>query len=178
MIIKMESKDKLKEIDFKNRTCYYFDDIIKNGDIYFVDILLDEISDKTYENVLIYNISYKTSTGPKPLRIRFDKIDGFIRVLDGEIKHLVLFDYGLFDEISDRIKYLISEKSGITDSINHNFRKISIYSYNSLPFEKILTFHNVIILIKSVVYKNKNEYYYNIVLEKSLHKDKSDTLYF
>ena len=70
------------------------------------------------------------------------------------------------------------KKSGITDSINHNFRKIWICSYNSLPFEKILTFHNVIILIKSVVYKNKNEYYYNIVLEKSLHKDKSDTLYF
>ena len=25
----MESNDKLKEIDIKNRTCYYFDDIIK-----------------------------------------------------------------------------------------------------------------------------------------------------
>ena len=70
----------------------------------------------------------KTSTGPKASRIRFDKIDGFIRVLDGEIKHLVLFDYGLFHKICDKIKYLISEKSGITDSINHNFRKIRIYS--------------------------------------------------
>ena len=36
----------------------------------------------------------------------------------------------------------------------------------SLPIEKILTFHNVIILIKSVVIKNKNDYYYNIFLEK------------
>ena len=70
----------------------------------------------------------KTSTGPKASSIRFDKIDGFIRVLDGEIKHLVLFDYGLFHKICDKIKYLISEKSGITDSINHNFRKIRIYS--------------------------------------------------
>ena len=25
----MESKDELKEIDIKNRTCYYFDDIIR-----------------------------------------------------------------------------------------------------------------------------------------------------
>ena len=32
--------------------------------------------------------------------------------------------------------------------------------------EKILSFHNVIILMKSVVNKNKNEYYYNISLEK------------
>ena len=104
---------------------------------------------------------------------RFDKIDRFIRVLHGGIKHLVLFDYGLFDKICDRIKYLISEKSGITDSINHNFRKIRIYSYNCLPIEKILTFHNVIIQTKSAANKNKNEYYYNMFLEKGSHKDKS-----
>ena len=37
--------------------------------------------------------------------------------------------------------------------------------------EKILTFHNVIILIKSVVNNDKNNYYYNIFLEKGLYKD-------
>ena len=93
------------------------------------------------------------------MRIRFDKIDGFIRILDGEIKHLVLFDHELFDKICDRI-------TDITDSINHNFRKIRIYSYNSLPIEEILTFHNVIIHSKSVVNKNKNEYYYDVFLGK------------
>ena len=51
------------------------------------------------------------------------------------------------------IKYLISKKSGITDSINHKFRKTVIDLYNSLPIETILTFHNSIILIKSVVNK-------------------------
>ena len=49
----------------------------------------------------------------------------------------------------------MSKKCGIKDSINHSFAKIKIYSYHSLPIEKILTFQNVIILIKSVV--NKNE---------------------
>ena len=57
----------------------------------------------------------------------------------------------------------------ITDSINQNFARIRIDSYNSLPIEKILTFDNVIILIKSVVNKNKNNYYYNIFLEKGLY---------
>ena len=51
-------------------------------------------------------------------------------------------------------------------------------SYSSLPIEEILTFHNVIILIESVVNKNKNNYYYDIFLEKVLCKDKSDTEYF
>ena len=56
-------------------------------------------------------------------------------------------------------------KSGITDSINHNFGKIRIDSYNSLSFETILTFHNVIILIMPFVNKDKNNYYYNMFLE-------------
>ena len=47
---------------------------------------------------------YKVPTGPKPLHIRFDKIDGFIRSLDGKIKHLILFDYGLFIKIRENIK--------------------------------------------------------------------------
>ena len=38
----MESKDELKETDIKNRTCYYFDDIIKDIDIDFNNILLDK----------------------------------------------------------------------------------------------------------------------------------------
>ena len=89
------------------------------------------------------------------MRIRIDEIDGFIRVRGAEFRHLVLFDYGLFDKICDKIKHLISEKSGITDSISHSFGKIRIDSSNSLPIEKILPFHNVIILIKSVVNRIK-----------------------
>ena len=88
------------------------------------------------------------------MRIRLDEIEGFITVHDGKNKHLILFDYGLFNKICDKIKYLISKKSGITNSINHNFGKIGIDSNNSLPIKKVLTFHNVTILIKSVVDKN------------------------
>ena len=61
------------------------------------------------------------------MRIRSDKIDRFIRVLDGEIKHLILFDY---DNIGNKIKYLISEKGGIANSVNHNSGEIRIDSYN------------------------------------------------
>ena len=66
-------------------------------DINFSNILLDK---KLYENISVDDISHKTSTGPKPLCIRFDKIDGFIIILDGKIKHLILFDYGLFNKFA------------------------------------------------------------------------------
>ena len=42
------------------------------------------------------------------MRIKFDKIDEFIRVCGGEFRYLVLFEYGLFDKICDKIKYLIN----------------------------------------------------------------------
>ena len=48
--------------------------------------------------------------GPKPLHIRLDKKDRFIVTIDGKIKHLILFDYGLLTETCDKIKYLVSKK--------------------------------------------------------------------
>ena len=71
----MDSKDELKEI--KNCTCHDFDDIIRNFDIDFDSISLDEKSYKDKcENILVYNISYETFISVKPLRISFDKIGG------------------------------------------------------------------------------------------------------
>ena len=176
----MESKDELKEFDIKNCTCYYFSDIIRarNRDIYSTNILLDEnLYKENHKNILICDISYKTSAGSKSLRIRFDKVDGFIKIHD-KFRYLVLFDYGYYDKICDKIEYLVSEKSGVTDSINHNFGRIRIDSYDYLPIEKIYTFHNVIIQIKSVINKNRNEYCYNIFFKNGLYKDKSNTEYF
>ena len=53
----MQSNNKLKEINIKKHTCYYFDDIVKFKDVDLDDILIDE---KSYKNILVYNISYKT----------------------------------------------------------------------------------------------------------------------
>ena len=127
------------KVRIKNRTCYYFDDIIKLEDFNLDNILIDE---KSHENILIYDISYKTLIGPKPLRIRLSKIDGFIRIYD-ETRYLTL-------------QYIFS----------HYFAKIKVDSYDSLPIEKRLTLHNVLILIKSVLSKDKNHYNYKIFLEK------------
>ena len=62
----MESKDKLKQIDIKNRMSYYFDGIIRFWirDIDFSDILLDEKSyNKNNENILLCDISSKFFNG-------------------------------------------------------------------------------------------------------------------
>ena len=76
------------------------------------------------------------------------------------------------------IKFLLKEKSGVTFSINHNFAIIRTGSYNYLAIEKILTFDNVIIVIKSIFNKYKSVYSYNIFLENGWYKDKSTAGYF
>ena len=48
----MESNDNSEDIDIKNRTCYFFDGLIKIENLDFNDIL---INDKSYENDFIYN---------------------------------------------------------------------------------------------------------------------------
>ena len=53
--------------------------MIKIEGFNFGNILIDE---KLYENILVYNISYKTLIGAKPLCIRLDKLEGFNRAYD------------------------------------------------------------------------------------------------
>ena len=57
-------------------------------------------------------ISHKSLIDSKRLRIRFNKVDGYIRVYDGT-RHLVLFGKEKYDFISNSIRYFISAKSGI-----------------------------------------------------------------
>ena len=96
------------------------------------------------------------------------KLDEFIRVYEGT-RYLLLFDPEKYDAIYNRIRYLISQKSGITYVYSHNYAIIEVDSFHSFPLEKTLTLHNVIILNQSVFSKNQNNYYYNILLEKNIY---------
>ena len=63
----------------------------------FDDILLNE---KSYKSILIHNTFCKTFMGAKPLHIRFEKIDGFIKIYDGT-KYLILSGPERYDKIYD-----------------------------------------------------------------------------
>ena len=102
----MENNE-FKKVLNKDRTCYYFDDIIQLEDFDFNILIVKN----AHENILIYDVSY--TNRPKPLRIRFVKIEGFTRVYDGT-RYLTLFGSEKYDAIYNRIRYLISLKSGIT----------------------------------------------------------------
>ena len=68
---------------------------------------------ESYENNLIFDISYNTLIDAKPFRIMLDDVDGLIRYYDGT-KYLALFDLENDDSFYDRIRYLIRLESGMT----------------------------------------------------------------
>ena len=105
----MENNE-FKKVNIKNSTCCYFGDIIKLEDFDTDNISID-----------------KTLIGSKALGIRFDKIDWFIRIYDGT-RYLTLFNSEIYIAINDRIRYLVSLKSGITYIFPHYFPKVKVDS--------------------------------------------------
>ena len=95
---------------------------------------------------------------------RFNKIKRFIRIYHGT-RYLTQLGSEKYEAICNRIRCVISLKSGITYPTSH-FSKINVNSYKFLPIEKILSLHNAIIHIKSVLNKDKNYYCLKIFLEK------------
>ena len=67
---------------------------------------------------MIYDISYKTLIDSKLFLIRFDKIDGFIRICDGT-RDLTFFGSEKYEAIYNRISYFINQKSDTTYIFSH-----------------------------------------------------------
>ena len=91
--------------------------------------------------------------GAKPLLIRFNKIDRFVRDYDGN-KCLILFGREKYDAVYNRIRNSMGLKSSITYVFSCNFEIKIDWQY-----------HNII-HIKSVLNKYQNLYFYNIFVEK------------
>ena len=86
--------NKVKDIDLKNRTYYFFNDIINIKKIDLNNIKRDE---KSYKNILIYYVGYVTIKGSKyvktnsvnPLYLTFNRVNGYFEEIN-ENKYLKL----------------------------------------------------------------------------------------
>ena len=86
--------NKVKDIDIKKRTYYFFYDIINIKNFDLSNIKIDE---KSYQNILIYYIGYATIKDSKyikinsvnPLYLIFNKVNGYFEQINGN-KYLTL----------------------------------------------------------------------------------------
>ena len=95
-----------KQIDIKNRTYYFYNDIIDLKDF---DARLLKIDKKSYKNIGIYNIGYITikkiddyesSYNVNPLYLQINYVKGYIEEKNGN-------KYLIFDDSADENKELL-----------------------------------------------------------------------
>ena len=151
----------IKQINIKNQTYYFYNDII---DLKNFDGWLLKIDKKSFKGIGIYNIWYITikniddcknihSVNPQYLRIYhasgYVQTKGFRKYLvfdsTDENKEL-LKKCNIFNGIRDKIKEISSDKC----DYKKDYMKIKFNSGDSLSLNKPLKFHNMTITIRSV----------------------------
>ena len=171
----------IKQIDIKNRTYYFYNDIIDLKDF---DARLLKIDKKSYKNIGIYNIGYITIKkiddcesiySVNPLYLRVDHVNGYIEE-KGVNKYLV-FDSA--DENKELLKKYNDAFNGIKDKIKEvnidacnykkDYMKIKFNSDDDIPLNKPLKFHLMTITIRSV-FQEDNKLYPQVFLDDSLYE--------
>ena len=151
----------VKQIDIKNRTYYFYNDIIYL-EIFKSNLL--EIDKKSYKDIGIYNIGYITIKkiddyeniySVNPLYLIIAHASGYIEE-KGVNKYLV---FNSTDENKELLKKYNDVFNGIRDKIKEinsdecdyekDYMKIKFNSDDNLPLNKPLKFHNMTINIRS-----------------------------
>ena len=109
----------IKQINIKNRTYYFYNNII---DIEMFDSNMLKLDKKSYKNLVIYNIGYVTIkkidydydiNSVNPLYLRIDNANGYIEEIN-EDKYLL---FNVTDENKKLLKRYDDVFNGIMDKI-------------------------------------------------------------
>ena len=144
----------IKQIDIKNRTYYFYNNMIN---IKNFNVRLLKIDKKSYKDISIYNIGYITKkkiddcnniNSINPLYLNIAHSNGYIEeksmniylVFDStdENKELLKKYNDVFNGIRDKIKEINSNEC----DYEKDYMKIKFNSDDDLPLSKQLKFHN------------------------------------
>ena len=163
---------KVKEIEIKNGTYYFYNDMIN---LQGFESNLLKIDKKYYKGINIYYIGYITIKknwwlwnihSGNPLHLLVNHASGYIEEKNGN-KYLILDDSvnenkGLlkkYEDVWDRIKNKIKTiNGGKENDYGKDYVRIKFNSDNDLPLNKPLKFHSVTIIIRSVFEKDGKFY--------------------
>ena len=171
----------IKQINIKNRTYYFYNDII---DLENFKSNLLKIDKKSYKDIGIYNIGYITIkkiddceniNSINPLYLNITHASGYIEekgvnkylVFDStdENKELIKKYNDVFNGIRDKIKEINSDER----DYEKDYMKIKFNSDDDLPLNKQLKFHNMIITIRSV-FEEDGKLYPQVFLDDTLYE--------
>ena len=169
-----------KEINIKNRTYYFYNDII---DIKTFDSNNLKLDKKTYKDLNIYNIGYvaikKIGHGydvnsVNPLYLRIDNESRYIEETN-EDKYLV-FDVRdenkellkRYDDVFNRIMGKVKKIDDDWLEYTKDYTKIKFNSDDNLPLNKPLKFYNMTVTIRYVISED-NKLYPQVFLDEAFY---------
>ena len=171
----------VKQINIKNRTYYFYNDMINIKN--FEPNLL-KIDRKSYKNIGIYNIEYikikkiddyENIYSVNPLYLRVNHASRYIEEKNGSI--YLIFDST--DENKELLKKYSDVWSGIKNKIEainsgerdyeKDFMKFKLNSVDDLPLNKPLKFHSMTIIIRSA-FEEDGKRYPQVFLDDDLNK--------
>ena len=147
---------KVIELNIKNRTYYYFNDIIDIKD--FQSNLL-KIDKKQYKDIDIYYIGYITIKkfgdcenihSVNPLYLLIYSATGYFKEKNGE-KYLILDSTEKYEEVFSEIKKEIETINGGKELIyEKNYARIEVNTDDDVPLNKPLKFPTLAIIIRCI----------------------------
>ena len=171
---------KVKQIEIKNRTNYFYNDVIN------IDSNLLKIDKKSYKDIDIYYIGYITIKkigdceniySVNPLYLLVNYASGYIKEKNGN-KYLIFDDSvnenkgllkkyaDVWDGIKNKIKAI---NGGKENDYRKDYMKIKFNSDDYLPLNKALKFHAMTIIIRSV-FQEGGKLYLKVILDDALHE--------
>ena len=168
-----------KQMNIKNRTYYFYNDII---DIENFDAKLLKIDKKSYKDINIFNIGYVTKkkngncmniNSVNPLYLGITRVNGYIEE-KGSNKYLVF-------DLTDKNKELLKKYSDVFNRIKDKIEKIddnhSDYEKECMKIKfnseddlnKLLKFHLMTITIRHV-FEEDGKLYPQVFLDDTLYE--------
>ena len=168
-----------KQLNIKNRTYYFYDDLIN---LTYLDPNLLKLDRKSSMDISIYYIDYVTKkpehniNSANPLYLLISELDGFIAEKEGSKYLNISFTFNNNDvlvklaEIWRGINYQIKKiNNGSVGEYVKDYMKIKFDSDDNLPLNKILKFRVLTIIMRNIFEKD-GKYYPQIFLDDCLYE--------
>ena len=170
-----------KEINIKNQTYYFYNDIINLDEFDESKIKVDK---KDFNDIDIYYLGYEHKkkisecnviNSVNPLYLRIININGQFKKGKDDTWYLVISDKDIYKKLVDifeSIKNKITEKTWDALEYDKDYMKIKFESNNIFPTDKDVNIYAATIIIRAI-FAQDGKYYPQLFLDDGLYKNVS-----
>ena len=152
----------IKELNIKNQTYYFFNDMINIQNFHSNLLKIDK---KPYKDFDIYYVGYitikkigncKNIHSVNPLYLMIPSVTGYLTEKNGE-KYLILDAIERYEEVFSGIKSEIETINSEAEMYyEKNYARIGVNTDDDVPLNKKLTFPSLTIIIRCIFQNGKN----------------------